>query len=88
MSKEIYWVRTTEEVFFAIFMQHRKEMGVFGTCTCPDGDMLLGHTNPYIMTEWGFERSDFPLIREIRTKKSLEQENWDFEYSLSILKEE
>lgn len=88
MSKEIYWVKTTEEVFFAIFMQHKKEMGVFGACTYPEGDARLGISNPYVMTEWGFERSDFPLIRETRTKESLEQENWDFEYSLSILREE
>lgn len=87
MSKEIYWVKTAEEVFFAILLQHKNKMGVFGTCTCPDGDMRFGYANPYIMTEWGFEKSDFPLIKEIRTKKSLEQENWDFEYYLSFLRE-
>lgn len=40
MSKEIYWVETTEEVFFAIYMKHKKQMCVFGTLTYDLGNKI------------------------------------------------
>lgn len=88
MSKEVYWVETTEEVFFAIYMKHKKEMCVFGTLTCPEGDARLGVNNPYILTEYGFERSDFPLIKFEKTKINLEQKKWIKSYFIAYLREE
>jgi len=87
MVERVCWVKTSEELFFAIYMKHKEEMCIFGTCTAPEGDLSLGKNNPFVLTEWGFSSSDYPLIKEIRAKKSLDQKEWDKNYFIACLRD-
>jgi hypothetical protein len=77
------WKKTTPEVYFSIYNQHKNDFGVFGTCTCPEGEPRFGKTNPYIYTEWGFKDADEPIIMCERTKESVDQKEWDDEFFLA-----
>ena len=81
------WIKTDKHVYGAIYREHYKDLGVFGACTCPDGDMSLGCPNPYILTEWGFRGAEYPLIRSIQTKDYPNQEEYDIEYFISFIEE-
>ncbi len=81
------WKRTDKHVYGAIYREHYEEMSVFASCTCPDGDLSLGYTNPYIMTEWGFSNADAGIIRSVATKKTHDQKEYDYEYWIAIHKE-
>lgn len=32
------------------------------------------------MTEWGFEKSETPLLKIVQTKENEEQKDWDVEF--------
>lgn len=55
----VRWMRTTEAVYGAIYSQHRKDLRLHGTIT-ETGDYNGG---PRIMTEWGLNGADYPLIK-------------------------
>jgi len=40
-----------------------------------------------MLTAWGFKDADAPLIRSIATKKSFEQEEYDYKYYIAVVKE-
>jgi hypothetical protein len=78
------WQKTDKHVFHTIFREHHKDMSVFASCTCPDGDLILGYRNPYIMTQWGFSNANVPIIKSVATKESIHQEEYDYEYSIAV----
>lgn len=55
----VRWVKTTREVYDAIYSQHRNELRVHGTIS--DSGGYTGE--PRIMTEWGLPGADYPLIK-------------------------
>ena len=57
---DVIWIETTREVYAAIYKQHFPEFGVFGTFTRPEDDW---YGERHILTEWGFKKADFPLIK-------------------------
>lgn len=78
------WVKTDKHVVGAIIREHIDDLQPYGCCTCPDGDPSLGHENPYIYTEWGFNNGNKPLLRIIQTKENREQKDYDYRYDLFI----
>lgn len=56
---DVRWIKTTAEVYNAIYGQHRKELCLHGTIT----DTSDYHGAPRIMTEWGLPGADYPLIK-------------------------
>lgn len=88
MTNRVQWLQTDKHVYGAIYREHYHELQVFGTCTAPEGNPMLGIALPYILTEWGFSRSDTPLIRSIATKDSMEQNEYDYKYYIACIKRE
>ena len=85
----VRWIQTDKHVYGAIYREHREEFCVFGSCTCPDGDMELGRVNPYILTEWGFKEATEPLIKCEQSKGSVHEKEWQFKYFIaSVICEE
>ena len=82
---ETRWKKTDKHVYGAIYREHYKDLGVFSSCTAPDGDMSLGLANPYILTAWGFKDADEPLIQSIGRKDSREQKEYDYEYFIAVI---
>ncbi len=82
------WIRTDKHVYGAIYREHHDKLRVFGSCSAPEGDMRLGITLPYMLTEWGFEGSDAPLIKSIATKDSMEQKDYDYKYYIALIRKE
>lgn len=56
----VRWVKTTREVYDAIYGQHRNELRVHGTISDSGG---YHGGEPRIMTEWGLPGADYPLIK-------------------------
>ena len=75
----VKWVPTNKHVYGAIYREHSEDLGVFSSCSCPEGNPQLGHPNPYMMTEWGFKGASDALIKSILTKESIDQKDYDFE---------
>ena len=84
---DISWVPTDKHVYGAIYREHSEHLSVFASCTAPEGNPRLGITLPYMLTAWGFKDADAPLIRSIATKKSFEQEEYDYKYYIAVVKE-
>ena len=82
----VKWVKTDKHVYGAIYREHHGQLKVFGTCTCPEGDLRLGIMNPYILTEWGLDGADEAIIRSIATKKTLKQKDYDYDYFIALVK--
>ena len=80
------WKKTDKHVYGAIYREHHSDLSAFASCTCPDGDLRLGYINPYIMTAWGFNGADIPLIKSIATKKTHDQKEYDYEYYIFVAK--
>ena len=81
----VHWIKTDKHVYGAIYREHYKEFGVFGSCTAPDGDSSLCITLPYILTEWGFKGADEPIIRSVGKKPNLDQKEYDYEYFIALV---
>lgn len=75
------WIETTETVFSVIWIQHHRYLKVFGTFTNSESNERFG--KPEVMTEWGFEGSDTPLMKSRRTKQTDDQKEWDLKYYLA-----
>ena len=78
-------IKTTAEVWAVIHARHREDLVVFSSYSAPDGDEF-GNSDQCIMkTEYGFERSDYPLIgAETRWDKGSRQATESTEYWLCI----
>ena len=75
------WIETTNEVYAVIFATHRKQLKVHASFTDSDGDGWgFSSGRPEVMTEWGFENSDKPLLKIIQTKENKEQKKWDVQF--------
>lgn len=79
---KITWQETTETVYCVIWIQHNKQLEVFGTFTNLESNSRFG--NPKIFTEWGFKGADVPIMKSQRTKNSDEQKDWDYKYYLAV----
>ena len=62
---DVSWIPIDRGTYHAIYATAltRETRSVFGTHTCVDGCEL--HSDPYVLTEWGFKDSPVPLIRSI-----------------------
>lgn len=80
----VKWIKTDKHVYGAIYREHYKQLKAFGTCTCPEGDPRLGKMNPYILTEWGFDGADDPIIKSIGEKETFEQKDYDYQYYIAL----
>lgn len=58
---EIYWREIDREVYSTIYNFFHKELHVHSCHTCMDGCYF--HGEPNLMTAWGFQDSDAPLIK-------------------------
>lgn len=56
---DVRWLKTTREVYYAIYGQHHKELAVHGTVT----DTGNYNGEPHIMTEWGLPGADYPIMK-------------------------
>lgn len=53
------WIETTQEVYGKIYTTHGRQFQVFGTYTHASEPVEM-------LTEWGFEGADYPLIKSER----------------------
>lgn len=79
------WIKTTVEVYRAIFKEHGEDFQVFGTCSAPEGNLSLGIMQPYMLTEWGFKDATEPIIKSIATKKDIHQKEYDYKYFIACI---
>ena len=63
---EVDWVPIDQGTYHAIYATALKNetRSVFGTHTCMEG--CEWHSEPRMLTEWGFKGSPVPLIRSIK----------------------
>lgn len=85
---DVTWIKTDKHVYGAIYREHCESLAVFGTCTAPEGDQLLGISLPFMLTEWGFRGSDAPIIKSEARKDSMDQKEYDYEYFIASVKED
>lgn len=72
------WIETSNEVYAVIFAKHKKQLKSHASFTDLTGDGYhFSNGTPEIMTEWGFERSETPLLKILQTKESEDQKDWD-----------
>ena len=64
------WVLTSPEVWAVIFARHGKDLKVFSSYSNPTGDCHLGGGIPTMETSYGFDGSDFALVRAKTTWKT------------------
>lgn len=57
---KVRWVKTSREVYAAIYSEYRGEMQVHGTCTRLENSSI---GDRLILTEWGLKGADAPIIR-------------------------
>jgi len=81
----VKWIKTDKHVYGAIYREHYNNLGVFSSCTAPDGDLSLGLPYPYILTDWGFKGADEPLIRSVGRKDSKDQKDYEYEYFIALV---
>ena len=75
------WLETSNEVYSVIFAKHRKQLKPFASFTDGSGNgypFSTGH--PEIITEWGFENSEQPLLKIRQTKESESDKEWSNEF--------
>ena len=63
---EVNWHPIEHGVYAAIYSTLHDQLSVFGTHTCMGG--CEWHVGQYVLTEWGFNGADAPLIRSIRKR--------------------
>ena len=75
------WIKTSNEVYAVIFAKHRKQLKPHSSFTDREGDGYEWSSGkPEVMTEWGFENAENPLLKIVQTKQSKEQKDWDVEF--------
>ena len=71
------WKETSNEVYAVIFAKHRKELKIHSSFTDITG---RSSGRPEVITEWGFENAEKPLLKIIQTKEEELQKEWDVEF--------
>ncbi len=72
------WIETSAEVYAVIWAKHKKQLKPHSSFTDMDGNGYeFSSGKPEIMTEWGFDGSETPLLKIVQTKESKEQKDWD-----------
>lgn len=75
------WIETSNEVYAVIFAKHKKQLKPHASFTDPEGNgYIFSNGKPEIMTEWGFENAEHPLLRIVKTKESKEQNDWEVKF--------
>lgn len=54
---------TSAEVYHAIKKQHKNSLKVFESYSAPNGDQFGNPDEAKMITAWGFEGADFPIIK-------------------------
>ena len=75
------WKETSNEVYAVIFAKHRKDLKPHASFTDMTGDgyhFSSGH--PEIMTEWGFENAENPLLKIVQKKENESDKDWNVEF--------
>ena len=71
------WIETSNEVYAVIFARHKKDLKPHSSFTDMDGKGYHFSTGrPEIMTEWGFEKAEAPLLKIVQRKESHEDKEW------------
>ena len=75
------WKETSNEVYAVIFAKHRKELKPHSSFTDMTGcGYEFSSGRPEVITEWGFENAEKPLLKIIQTKEEELQKEWDVEF--------
>lgn len=75
------WKETSNEVYAVIFAKHRKDLKPHSSFTDMDGNGYhFSSGKPEVLTEWGFESAEHPLLKIRQTKENKEQKEWDVEF--------
>ncbi len=77
------WLKTTNEVYGAIFSAHQWQLKVYSTFTDNTGGIT--GSKPRMITEWGLKDANYPLLQIHQTKENEEQKEWDVEYFIHYL---
>jgi hypothetical protein len=80
------WIETSAEVYAVIMAKHKKEMSVFSSYTDTTGTChLWSNGHPEMMTEWGFNKSDKPLLKAESTKEHESDKDWTTNYFINCV---
>lgn len=72
---DVRWHEIEHGVYAAIYAVLHEKLTVFATHTCMEGCEF--HAEPNMMTEWGFQGADYPLIRSLmRGDRGTPTERW------------
>ena len=75
------WIETTIEVYYCIFMRHKKDFRVFWSFTDIDGiSMSFSKWYPFVLTEWWFSGSETPIIKVEQKKEKESDKEWEYKY--------
>ena len=75
------WKETSSEVYAVIFANHKKDLKPHASFTDTTGNgyhFSSGH--PEIMTEWGFENAETPLLKIVQRKEAESDKEWILEF--------
>ena len=75
------WIETSNEVYAVIFAKHKKQLKPHASFTDSTGDGYhFSSGRPEIMTEWGFEKSETPLLKIVQWKESKSDKDWNVDF--------
>ena len=75
------WKETSNEVYAVIFAKHRKDLKPHSSFTDMTGTGYeFSSGRPEVVTEWGFENAENPLLKIRQTKEEESQKEWDVEF--------
>lgn len=82
-------IRTTKEVYKAIYNQHHSHLHVFESYSAPDGDELGRPDQGVMYTAWGFRYAQNPIISarttwDINREEPYKRNNEQHEYWLCV----
>lgn len=75
------WKETSNEVYAVIFAKHKKDLKPHSSFTDMTGtgyEFSTGH--PEVLTEWGFENAENPLLKIRQTKENESDKDWNVEF--------
>lgn len=85
MSDSNLWRQTSNEVYAVIFAKHRKQLKPFSSFTDITGNGYhFSDGHPRIMTEWGFENAEKPILKIVQTKENESDKEWETEFFINI----
>lgn len=80
------WIETSNEVYSVIFARHKKQLKPHSSFTDSTGNghhFSTGH--PEIITEWGFENAENPLLKIRQTKDREDDKDWNVEFFINSI---